>query len=44
MGLLVVWMLAATRRGAGVFGGFEGVFFMLLMDWALVHVNLYIFV
>ena len=35
MGLLVAWMLAATRRGAGVFGGFVGVFYLLLTDWAL---------
>ena len=32
--LLLVWMLAATRRGAGVIGGFVGVIFLLLSDWA----------
>ena len=32
--LRVVRMLAATRRGAGVFGGFVGVLHRLLSDWA----------
>ena len=34
MVLLVVWMLAATRRDAGVFGDFVGVLHLLLDDWA----------
>ena len=34
MVLLMMWMPAATRRSAGVFDGFVGVFYVLLEDWA----------